>query len=303
MLSNLTFTGANAGEFTVSGITLPASVAIGGNATFNVVFTPSAGGARAATLQVTNNDAFHTPFTITLTGGGNAAPIITVPSTITVEATNASGNAVNFSVTANDAEDGALTPVVNPASGSTFPLGTNTVTATATDANSFGATNRFSIIVQDTTPPVITVNGVNPSTNFNQVLFVDPGATANDIVSGNVAVITNGIVDVSVVGNYSIQYIAADAAGNSATNTRTVQVIALPTPGDLNGVVSSGGSGFQLSFNGALGQPYRVIGTDDLSQPATNWTVLASGIVTTNPVVFTDPAVTNALRFYRIVSP
>jgi len=76
MLSNLVVTGANAGDFIVGGITLPAPVAVGGSTTFNLVFSPIAGCARSATLQINNNDASRNPFTLALTGTGNAAPVI-----------------------------------------------------------------------------------------------------------------------------------------------------------------------------------------------------------------------------------
>ena len=237
---------------------------------------------------------------------GNAVPVVSVPATIAVEATNASGNVVNFFVTANDAEDGALTPTVTPVSGSTFALGTNTVTATATDSNGSSTTNKFLVIVRDTTAPVITLNGANPFTNFQSVAFADPGATAYDVVSGSVPLTTNSNVNVTNLGTYSVQYLASDAGGNVSTNTRTVQVIALPVPANLGGAVVSGGgnNGFQLSFDAAIGQPYHIIGTDDLTQPLTNWMVLASGIVTNNPVTFIDAAaVSNVFRFYRVVSP
>jgi hypothetical protein len=232
----------------------------------------------------------------------SAPPVITVPATITVEATNAAGNVVNFSVTATNSAGGALTPGVTPASGSVFPLGTNIVTATATDTNGLSATNTFKVIVRDTTPPVITILGANPFTNFQTVAFADPGATAYDLVSGSVPVTTNSNVNVTNPGTYTVQYTASDAAGNSATNTRTVRVVAIPVPANLNGAaVSVGSSGaFQLSFTGAIGQPYRVLGSTDLI----HWTVLASATVTNNPVTFTDlGAVTNSSGYYRIVSP
>jgi hypothetical protein len=230
-------------------------------------------------------------------------PVITVPGNITVEATNAAGNVVNFSVTATNSTGGALTPTVTPASGSVFPLGTNTVIATATDANSLSSTNSFAVIVRDTTPPVITLNGANPLTNFQSVAFADPGATAYDLVSGSVPVTTNSTVNVTNLGTYTVQYSASDAAGNSATNTRTVQVVAIPVPANLNGGAVSGGGNngaFQLSFTGAIGQPYRVLGSTDLI----HWTVLTSATITNNPATFTDfGAATNPAGYYRIVSP
>jgi len=302
-LAALSVSGANASAFAVSGITLPVTIASGNIATFKVAFAPTAGGSYSAMLQLTNNDVIRNPFTIAFAGTGNAAPVVNVPSTITVEATNAVGNVVNFTVTANDPEDGVLTPVVAPASGSVFPVGSNTVAAIATDSQGFSTTNSFAIIVRDTTPPVVMLNGANPFTNWNTVAFVDPGAMASDIVSGTVPVTTNGVVDVNTVGAYVIHYIASDMSGNSATNTRLVQVIPLVVPDNVSGVVMPDG-GFRLSFSAGMGQPYRVLGTDDLTRSVTNWTVYASGTVTNIPTAFVDATfATNAFRFYRIISP
>ncbi len=75
-LTNIVVTGANAGDFTVSGITLPASVAASANTTFKVVFSPASSGARSATLQITNNDWSHNPFTVALSGTSLAAPTL-----------------------------------------------------------------------------------------------------------------------------------------------------------------------------------------------------------------------------------
>jgi len=302
-LTAFSVSGSGASAFTVSGIALPAALATGNSTNFSVAFAPTAGGAYSATLRITNNDVVRNPFTIALVGTGNAAPVVTVPANITVEATNALGNVVNFTVTASDSEDGALTPVVMPASGSVFAVGSNVVMAMATDSHGFSTTNSFAVIVQDTTPPVIALNGANPFTNWNTVPFVDPGATASDIVSGVVPVTTNGTVDVNTVGSYFVHYTAGDASGNSATNTRLVQVIPLQVPDNVSGAVMSDGSGFRLSFSAGLGQPYRVLGTDDLTQSVTNWTVFASGVVTNVPMTFTDVTPTNAFRFFRIVSP
>lgn len=60
-------------------------------------------------------------------------PVINCPSNIFVEATSSAGAVVNYTVTASDDTDTNVTVVCNPPSGSTFPIGTNTVTCTATD--------------------------------------------------------------------------------------------------------------------------------------------------------------------------
>ena len=59
-----------------------------------------------------------------------------------------------------------------------------------------------------------------------------------------------------------------------------------------------------MTFTAAAGATYAVLATDNLAQPLSNWTVLATGVVTTNPVVYMDAkAATNRCYFYRIRSP
>src|SRR6185369_14909204 len=65
------------------------------------------------------------------------------------------GAAVNFTVTATDARDGAITPVISKASGSTFALGNTTVTVSATDALGNVQTGSFVVTVRDTTKPAL----------------------------------------------------------------------------------------------------------------------------------------------------
>ena len=59
--------------------------------------------------------------------------------------------------------------------------------------------------------------------------FTDPGYSAEDEVDGDITdkVIVTGTVDISAVGTYTISYDVSDAAGNEATETRTVTVVEL----------------------------------------------------------------------------
>ena len=148
-VSNLVFTGANPGDFAVSGLSFPSSVGTNGGTTFQVAFTPGAAGARSATLQITDNDPSRSLFTVKLAGAGitNTAPVFS--------------------------DSGTMMP-----------------------------------------------------------------------------------------------------------------------------------NGFQLTFSAGVGQHYRILGSDDVTQPLDSWTVVASGTVAANPVVFTDTAAaTNNWQFYRVVSP
>ncbi len=96
------------------------------------------------------------------------------------------------------------------------------------DNNGSGNGNRPIVVppvVTDTTAPVITVLGDNPATVLLNETYTDAGATATDDVDGTVDVTTSGTVDTSTVGSYTITYTATDAAGNVATETRTVNVV------------------------------------------------------------------------------
>jgi trimeric autotransporter adhesin len=84
------------------------------------------------------------------------APIVTVPSNISVPASSLAGAVVNFSVTANDTVNGALPAIANPASGSVFAIGTTTVNVTATDAASNVGSASFTVTV---VAPGTTGNG------------------------------------------------------------------------------------------------------------------------------------------------
>src|SRR5207302_1887544 len=94
--------------------------------------------------------------TFTVTVQDTTPPVITVPDPIVAEATGPDGAKVTFSVGALDKVDGAVTVTCTPASGSTFPLGTTTVTCTTHDKAGNSATATFTVTVVDTTPPVIT---------------------------------------------------------------------------------------------------------------------------------------------------
>ncbi|HYF36590.1 MAG TPA: choice-of-anchor D domain-containing protein, partial [Prosthecobacter sp.] len=90
--------GTHAGDFAV-GTPGMASLAPGQTTTFDVVFTPSAAGARVAVLRVASNDPDESPFDVTLSGTGSAQPVVLAPAPAAVMR-EAGGAAVIFAVTA-----------------------------------------------------------------------------------------------------------------------------------------------------------------------------------------------------------
>ena len=75
-------------------------------------------------------------------------PVIAVPAAITVDATGPSGASVAYSVSAHDDVDPAPSVACSPASGSTFPIGSTTVSCTALDSAGNLASASFTVTVE-----------------------------------------------------------------------------------------------------------------------------------------------------------
>jgi hypothetical protein len=102
------------------------------------------------------------------------APVVTVPGTITKNATSPQGATVTFSSSANDAFDGAVTATCVPASGSTFAAGTTTVTCSASDVSGNDGSSSFDVVVvgaQGQLQALLAlINAADPGSNNLQAL-------------------------------------------------------------------------------------------------------------------------------------
>ena len=127
-----------------SGTTFPL-----GDATVEAVAVDFAGNRSTKTFVVTVEDT--------------TAPELVLPSDLTVEATGPSGAVANFSATAHDLVSGEVPVTFSIPPGSTFPLGTTVVTATAVDGSENTATGTFNVTVRDTRPPVIQSLTASPN--------------------------------------------------------------------------------------------------------------------------------------------
>jgi len=167
--------------------------------------------------------------------------------------------------------------------------------------------------VLDNTPPVITILGDNPVIHEATTPYSDAGATALDIVDGDLtgSIITTNNVDENVVGSYSVDYEVSDAAGNLAMASRTVNVVDTTPPIiTLNGVTSTleagidtytelgatatdavdgtfpatvSGDVVDTSTPGTYNVEYTA--TDNAGNPATPVTRIVTVVDTTSPVV------------------
>ena len=169
-------------------------------------------------------------------GGGEnnsdtTAPVITITGDNTISIQQ-NASYTDAGATAIDAVDGSIS-VTSSGTVDTNTVGSYTIIYTAVDAanNSVSVSRIVNVTAvssaPDTTAPVITITGDSTISIQQNTTYSDAGATAIDAVDGTVTVTSSGSVDTSTIGSYSITYTAVDAANNSASVIRTVNVIAV----------------------------------------------------------------------------
>ena len=232
---------APAPTMTVSGAATDGPVAMNKTDATHYTYTYTAGAGNgtvtftvAGAVDLTSN-AQAVAGTVTLTLD-NTAPVITVPSNMTAEATSASGAAVSYTApSAVDAVDGSVAASCNKNSGDIFPLGDTTVTCNASDtAGNSSSPSTFTVTVHDTTGPVIaahsTVTAEATSGAGALVLYTSP-STTDDVDGASTASCLPASGTVFTVGNTTVTCTKTDTHGNAAAPaTFTVAVTDLTPP-------------------------------------------------------------------------
>ena len=126
-----------------------------------VTFTPPSGslfplGRTPVTATAQDFAGNATTVTFDVTVVDTTPPVITLPGDLVLEATGPGGALATFAVRAHDAVSLDVGVSLSHDSGTTFPLGTTTVTAVATDDFENAATGTFTVTVVDTTAPALT---------------------------------------------------------------------------------------------------------------------------------------------------
>ena len=170
---------------------------------YTVTYTATDASGNTATAIRVVNIVDTEPPVITIIGDN---PVTVEPGTVYTDAGATSDGSENVTVINN----------VN-----TNILGPYQVIYSATDASGNTGTAIRVVNVEDIVPPVITILGDNPLQVFKNSTYNDPGATAD----GNEVISVDSTVNTSTEGTYTVTYSATDAAGNTGTATRTVEVI------------------------------------------------------------------------------
>ncbi|MGB8815951.1 MAG: immunoglobulin-like domain-containing protein, partial [Minisyncoccia bacterium] len=120
----------------------------------------------------------------------------------------------------------------------------NAVSALNIAVNTFNA----GVVGGDNTAPVITILGSNPISITVGSTYTDAGATALDNVDGNVTsqIVASSSVNTNATGTYSVIYTVSDAAHNTASLSRVVNVIPAVV---INNTISYNAGGGGSSYN------------------------------------------------------
>ena len=185
-----------------------------------------------------------------ISNGSSEPPLLSLPESITAEATSASGAVVTFTVSAESFADSQPLPVTcDHNSGDLYPVAITTVHCSATDA--FGTTSgSFEINVSDTVGPVLQL----PATIISSNPVVTYTVTATDNTDPNPTIFcTPASGSTFPVGTTTVQCTATDSHANSTHGSFKVSVTGgatAPTifvPNDITAEATSG-AGRAVSF-------------------------------------------------------
>ncbi|MGA0407823.1 MAG: immunoglobulin-like domain-containing protein, partial [Limisphaerales bacterium] len=86
------------------------------------------------------------------------------------------------------------------------------------------------VTVVDSLAPSVVLKGDANMTHEGATAFTDPGATAADLLDGDLDVTVTGEVNVAQLGVYTLSYKAVDSSGNQMSAVRKVEVVDTTPP-------------------------------------------------------------------------
>jgi Abnormal spindle-like microcephaly-assoc'd, ASPM-SPD-2-Hydin len=219
-ISSISASGAG---FTESGVSNGQTIAAGGTATVNAVFTPTSAGIVSGSITI-NSNATNSPLVIGLSGTGTQAAITANPSSINFGSILV-GNSASVNVTLTNSGTANLNITAASASGTGFSMGSlssttlnpgGTATFTATFAPAAPGSASGSISVTSNAPGsplVIHLSGVGTTTQAQLV------ANPTSVNFNNVNLGSNSSENVTLTntGNATLDITAATISGTGYT--------------------------------------------------------------------------------------
>ncbi len=150
-------------------------------------------GTTTITLVVNDGTVDSDPDTVNITVHDTTPPVITCPADVTVEQESAAGTVVPLTATATDICDADVDITSDELA--IYPLGTTTVTFTATDDSGNSASCATTVTVVDTTPPEISVT-VSPDTLWppnHKMVDIAATVTVSDICDAAPSVVLTSV--------------------------------------------------------------------------------------------------------------
>ena len=236
-------------------LTLPGSAVVvdvenvtSGTATFSVSAVDEIGNPLPVTCDHSSGDSFPLgtttvscsatdPDSSIVTSGSfdvvvqdTTSPTLTLPTIAPVDVNGASSTAVTFSASASDA--GSSVPVsCSPTSGSLFPIGTTTVTCSATDGAGNTTGGSFTITVTDTTLPTLTLPApITTSVDGASTKVVTYAASASDGGTPLTPSCSPPSGSAFSLGTTTVNCSVTDAGGNTVSGSFTVTVTDTTAP-------------------------------------------------------------------------
>jgi hypothetical protein len=184
-------------------------------------------GTTTIALVVNDGTVNSVPDTVDIKVQDMTPPSVVACADVNVEQATADGTEVTLSATVSDICDAS--PTVSWSHGPTavFPLGSTTVTVTATDTAGNSASDEVVVNVVDiTSPSVVACADVNVEQETADGTEVTLSATVSDICDASPEVTwSHGPKAVFPLGSTTVTVTATDTAGNSASDEVVVNVV------------------------------------------------------------------------------
>ena len=182
-------------------------------------------GGTTVTWTASNTTGNTVTCTQIVTVVDNENPVITCPSTITIN-TDLGQCTSSTSIGVATATDNCGVPTVSNDAPTAFPIGDTTVTWTATDNAGNTATCTQIVTVVDNENPVITCpSAITINTDLGQCTSSTSIGVATATDNCGVLTVSNDAPTSFPIGDSTITWTATDSAGNTATCTQIVTVV------------------------------------------------------------------------------